>query len=108
MKTSKESIHYTVDLLYTAINEKKQIAFKYYKYTPEKKKTFKHGGQVYLFSPYDLVWSNVSYYVFGYSENHGKAVKFRVDRMRKSSLSGQTSRERPDNHDITEFQRKVL
>ncbi len=67
VKTTNENVYYIVDLLYTAINEKKQVTFKYYEYTPEKKKVFKHNGQVYVFSPYDLVWSNDSYYVFGFS-----------------------------------------
>ncbi|MDI9481397.1 MAG: hypothetical protein QM229_11390, partial [Bacillota bacterium] len=43
-----------------------------------KKKVLKHGGQVYQFSPYALLWNNDSYYALGFSESHGKVVKFYV------------------------------
>lgn len=80
-KTNNESVYYTVDLLHHAIQHKKVVTFQYIEYTPQKKKVLKHGGQKYSFSPYDLVWNNDAYYVFGWSESHGKIIKFRVDRM---------------------------
>ncbi|NMP37545.1 MAG: WYL domain-containing protein [Clostridiales bacterium] len=108
VKTTNESVYYIVDLIYAAINEKRQITFKYYEYTPEKKKVFKHHGQVYVFSPYDLVWSNDSYYVFGFSESHGKVVKFRVDRMYKPSMSDASAVKKPKDYDIAEFCKQVF
>lgn len=107
-KTTNENVYYIVDLLYTAINEKKQVTFKYYEYNAEKKRVFKHKGQVYRFSPYDLVWSNDSYYVFGFSESHGKVVKFRVDRMHNPSLADAPSIAKPEGYDISEFCRQVF
>lgn len=69
---------------------------------------FKHHGQVYVFSPYDLVWSNDSYYVFGFSESHGKVVKFRVDRMYKPSMSDASAVKKPKDYDIAEFCKQVF
>ena len=96
VKATNESVLYTVDLLYEAINENKRIQFKYYEYTSDKKKILKHKGYLYEFSPYDLAWYNDSYYVFGYSEKHGKVIKFRVDRIYKPNecLCHQKSRVR--------------
>ena len=54
VKATNESVLYTVDLLYEAINENKRIQFKYYEYTSDKKKILKHKGYLYEFSPYDL------------------------------------------------------
>lgn len=108
VKTTNESVYYIVDLIYAAINEKRQITFKYYEYTPEKKKVFKHNGQVYVLSPYDLVWSNDSYYVFGFSESHGKVVKFRVDRMYKPSMSDTPAVKKPKDYDIAGFCKQVF
>ncbi len=108
VKTNNENVFYTVDMLYSAINEKKQITFKYYEYTPEKKKAFKHNGQVYVFSPYDLVWSNDSYYVFGFSKSHDKVVKFRVDRMCSLNMTEKPIWEKPRDYNIAEFCRKVF
>ena len=108
VKTTNENVYYIVDLLYTAINEKKQVTFKYYEYTLEKTKVFKHNGQVYVFSPYDLVWSNDSYYVFGFSESHGKVVKFRVDRMYKPTLVETTAAAKPKEYNIEDFCKQVF
>lgn len=108
VKTTNENVYYIVDMLYSAINEKKQITFKYYEYTPEKKKVFKHNGQLYRFSPFDLVWSNDCYYVFGFSESHGKVVKFRVDRMYRPELTDQPAMKKPKNYNINEFCRQVF
>jgi len=100
VKTSNEQVFYAVDMLYTAINKRKQVTFQYQEYGPDKKKTLKHGGQKYVLSPYDLVWSNDSYYVFGFSESHGKVVKFRVDRMYKPSVTDGAAAPRPADYDI--------
>lgn len=108
IKTTNENVYYIVDLLYTAINEKKQVAFKYYEYTPEKKRAFKHNGQVYIFSPYDLVWSNDSYYVFGYSKSHDKIVKFRIDRMYKPSITANAAVAKPEDYNISDFCKHVF
>lgn len=108
VKTTNENVYYIVDLLYTAINEKRQINFKYYEYTAEKKKVFKHKGQVYVFSPYDLVWSNDSYYVFGFSESHEKVAKFRVDRIYKPTISAVPAVSKPTDYDIAGFCKQVF
>lgn len=53
----------------------------------KKEKELKHDGYLYRFSPYDLVWNNDCYYIFGWSQKHDKIVKFRVDRMHQPKLS---------------------
>ena len=52
VKTSNESVYYAVDTLHEAIQKQKTVAFRYIEYTPQKKRAYKHGGQVYLLSPY--------------------------------------------------------
>lgn len=99
-KATNESILYTVDLLYDAINESKRVKFKYIEYTPEKKKSLKHKGFENEFCPYDLVWHNDSYYVFGYSEKHGKVIKFRVDRIYKPQKLVAEARALPTDYDL--------
>lgn len=87
VKSENEQAYITVDLLNTAINTQKQIHFKYYEYTPEKKKIYKHDGQVYAFSPYGLIWNGDHYYAVGFSKHHGKVITFRVDRIAQPKLS---------------------
>lgn len=55
VKTSNESVYYTVDLLHHAINHGKSVEFQYIGYTADKEKILKHDGAIYHFSPYDMV-----------------------------------------------------
>ena len=107
-KTENEKVFYSVDTLYTAIQTEKVVTFKYIEYTAEKKQVYKHNGQTYALSPYDMVWSNDAYYVFGWSESHRKVVKFRVDRIHKPALSDKPYRPKPEDYDISFFCRKVF
>lgn len=55
-----------------------------------------------------MVWCNDSYYVFGWSESHGKVAKFRVDRMHLPAAADMPFRVRPEDYDITAFCRRVF
>lgn len=57
---------------------------------------------------YDLVWNNDSYYVFGWSESHGKVVKFRVDRMYKPEEAVFPYHPRPEDYDIEAYCNQVF
>ena len=54
VKTDNEIVYYSVDLLFEAIREKSNVTFWYIEYTAEKGKVFKHDGQVYQLSPYNI------------------------------------------------------
>ena len=107
-KTSNEGVYYTVDLLHYAINHEKTVEFQYSGYTAEKEKVLKHNGAIYRFSPYDLIWNNDRYYVFGWSERHGKVVKFRVDRMVNANESMAGYHPRPAEYDVQAFCSQVF
>lgn len=110
VKTNNEAVYYTVDLLHNAIQKQKVVVFQYIEYTQKKKKVLKHDGQKYYFSPYDLVWDNDAYYVFGWSEGNGhdKVVKFRVDRMEQPYETELAFHEKPQEYDIEKFGKQVF
>jgi len=108
VKSTNEKVLYTVDLIYTAIRESIQIRFQYFEYTPAKKKIPKHGGHVYAFSPYALLWNNDSYYVLGFSDSHGKVVKFRVDRMDTPELTKLPVVPKPKGFKVEEYAKTVF
>ena len=70
-KPENECIYYNVDEIHNAIQEKRQITFQYYEYTPQKEKILKHNGYRYQFSPYALVWSRDCYYAMGGRKSTG-------------------------------------
>lgn len=99
-KTNNEAVYYTVDLLHNAINHGLTVEFQYIEYNAKMEKTHKHDGRIYRLSPYDLVWNTDCYYVFGWSESHGKVVKFRVDRMYRPKESMIAYHPKPEGYDI--------
>ena len=108
VKTANEAVYYVVDTLYAAIQKKKAVSFQYIEYTAHKKKAFKHNGQIYVLSPYDMDWNNDGYYVFGFSESHSRIVKFRVDRVYRPVILDQPYRKKPEGYDLSEYCRKVF
>ena len=106
-KPENESIYYIVDEIQSAIQEKRQITFQYYEYTPKKEKILKHDGYRYQFSPYILIWSRDYYYAVGWSKKHSKLAQFRVDRMTAVKPLEQGAVLTPD-FDSAEYVRKVF
>lgn len=84
IKLGNENIYYIVDTVNTAINNKKQISFQYFSFNVRKQKKAKHNGELYVFSPYYLIWNGDYYYTVGYSEKHNGIGSFRLDRIIKT------------------------
>ena len=87
IKHMNESIYYSVDAIHNGIADGKQITFKYFEYTPEKEKEYRHGGQLYQISPFALMWDNENYYLIGYDSIAGFIKHYRVDRMESISVT---------------------
>ena len=56
-----ESIYYTVDKLYTALNARRAVSFRYFEYNVQKKPVFRREGQRYAVSPWGLIWASENY-----------------------------------------------
>jgi predicted DNA-binding transcriptional regulator YafY len=108
VKPNNEKIYYVVNSITDAINAKKKIQFNYTEYTPDKKKVFRHGGEVYVNSPYALFWSNDFYYLIGYSEKHGGIIQFRVDRMVNTEILNEDAVLAPEGFDAAEYGKKFF
>ena len=81
VRTTNEKTCLIIDAVNAAINNKKKIAFRYFTYDENKKKVFRHDGEPYIFSPYELIWDGDRYYMLGWSDHHGEMRTFRVDRI---------------------------
>ena len=110
VKTDNEGGYYSVDSIHTAIQRKKKITFKYLEFAPDKTKREKHNGQVYVLSPYALIWNDDSYYVIGYSEaaNHNKIVKFRIDRMKNLSVTDNPAIRKPKDFNVEDYFKQIF
>lgn len=81
IKSMNESIYYAIDALHEAISANKQITFRYFEWTVDKKKKYRHDGQRYRVSPYTLVWNDEYYYLVAYDHGSDMIRNYRVDRM---------------------------
>lgn len=110
VKTANDSGYYSVDSLHIAIQSKKKVSFKYVEIAPDKTKKEKHNGQVYIFSPYAMIWNDDCYYAIGYSEapNHNKVVKFRVDRMKNLNILDKCATRKPSGFKVEDYFSQVF
>jgi len=87
VKTMTNSAIYNIDSIHSAINSNKSISFKYFEYTAEKKKVYRHGGELYEASPIALIWNDENYYLVAYDEQAERIKNFRVDKMTDIKIS---------------------
>lgn len=102
-KATNESVILIVDHLYTAIIERKKVTFQYFDYTPEKKKVHRHDGQLYIVSPYAMLWNNDQYYMVGYSEERKLVATYRVDRISQLTVTEKPARKHPADFTISDY-----
>lgn len=85
VRSMNESVVQEADRIHQAIAEDRQIAFRYFHYTPDKSnpKSYSKNGNKYIVSPYALLWNDGNYYLYAYD---GVIFRyFRVDRMENIS-----------------------
>ena len=87
VKSMNESIYYAVDVISDAITQNKKIRYKYFEYTVEKERRYRHGGAFYEVSPFALIWDDENYYMLAWDSSAQKMKHYRVDKMEKVSLT---------------------
>lgn len=103
VKTNNEAIYITSDSIQTAIAEKKKISFQYFDYDVNGKQKLRHHGEQYLVSPFDLIWSNDTYYLVGFHDKKEIVAKFRVDRIKNLIVTGIRAVSKPKDYSVSEF-----
>lgn len=81
IKPENEKAYLIVDAINEAINKGKKICFQKIEYNVRKERIPHNEGEVYIFSPYSLVWDGDFYYVVGYSDKYKSIGSHRVDRI---------------------------
>ena len=103
-KLENEQILIIVDAINEAINRGKKIKFQMTKYNVKKKRVLHNDGEVYIFSPYTLIWDGDFYYVIGYSEKYQSIGSHRVDRIyKRPEILDEQAASVPDGFDINAY-----
>ena len=110
VKTMNESIYYNVDRIHMAISQNRQISFRYFQYTVDKKKKFRKNGERYITSPYALSWDNENYYLITFSEKYQDFTHYRVDKMSDIEITNEPRVKLPDHleFNIAGYSKKVF
>ena len=87
IKSMNESIYYIVDDIQAAIEEDRQIRFRYFRYDEKKQRVLRREGGWYVLSPFALLWDSENYYLVGYESESGILKHFRVDKMTELSVT---------------------
>lgn len=97
IKTENDYSFDNIDTLHKAINENRAITFRYFDYTSEKRRVYRHDGKRYTASPAALMLSDENYYLVAFDEDDLVSKNFRVDKMCEIEITSQ-----PRNKTITE------
>lgn len=108
VKSENESIYYSVNTVNEAISRRKKIEFQYTEFGPDLKEVLRNGGEVYVLSPYALLWNEDFYYVVGWSEKHENVSVFRVDRLYRPKLIEEKAVKRPDDFDLNDYSKPIF
>lgn len=83
VRSMNESVVRDSDRIHRAIAENRKIGFRYYHYTPNKQnpKQYSKKGDLYVVSPYALLWDGGNYYLYAYITEKDEFRTFRIDRM---------------------------
>lgn len=101
-KSMNERIYLNVDVIQRAIDEKRQISFKYFSYDVHKNKVYR--DSLRICSPYAMAWDNERYYLVSYCERHPDSfTHFRVDRMEDVKILVERAKRLPSSFNISDY-----
>ncbi len=80
IKTENESIYYSIDNIHRAIQENRQISFRYLDWNL-KKELVPRANSERTVSPWALIWQDENYYLAAYDGRDACMKHFRVDKM---------------------------
>ena len=85
VRSKNDSVVKDSGRIHRAIAENRKIGFTYFHYTPNKTnpKQFSKKGDLYIVSPYALLWDNGNYYLYAYLSEKKAFRTFRIDRMER-------------------------
>ena len=81
VKAGNESVYYGIDALHRAIQENRQIAFRYLEWNEQGQLVPRRQGRPYQVSPWALLWREENYYLLAWDGDAGMMKHYRVDKM---------------------------
>ena len=110
ISTQNESVYYNVDAIQRAMDAKRKVRFRYFKFDEGKQRVEQHGGRPYTATPVQLMYMDGFYYLVVWNDNHECLLNYRVDRMRNIEVTDEeaTRNEEIASFDAAKYQQRVF
>ncbi len=105
IKSENEAIYYNVDEIHKAIENNKQITFKYLEYSVNKEAVPRRNGKTYKVSPRALAWNEEKYYLIAYDAEVDLIKNYRVDKIKEIDITDEPRiiLDKDKNFDVAEY-----
>lgn len=107
VKTRNEQLYYNIDGINQAINEDKCIRFRYFDWTIQGGRAYRHGGKVYQECPAALCVDR-NYYLITYRPEEQRFIHFRVDRISNLKVADLARPALPKGFDPARYVRTIF
>jgi len=81
VKAENERVYYCIDALHRAIQDNRQITFRYLEWNEKGQLVPRRQGRLYKVSPWELIWREENYYLLAWDEPAAMMKHYRVDKM---------------------------
>lgn len=109
-KSDNEKIFYSVDSIGNAIENGRQISFRYFDYDIKHERVYRKDGRRYVVNPLATVFSSDNYYLMCYDDRHDGIGHYRIDRMDDVQIEQTpiTETEESKNFDLSRHKKQLF
>lgn len=107
VKTHNEQLYYNIDGIHQAINDDRCVRFRYFDWSIQGERIYRHGGKVYEECPAALCVDR-NYYLITYRPEEEKFIHFRVDRISDLRPADRPRPPLPEDFDPASYVRAIF
>ncbi len=107
VRTHNEQLYYAVDGLHTAINDDRQVTFRYFDWQPDGSKAYRRDGALYRVDPVSLCVDR-HYYLVSYDPAIEDYRHYRVDRMEGLTVTDTPRDPLPEGFDLGRYVKTIF
>lgn len=107
VRTHNEQLYYAVDGLHTAINDDRQVTFRYFDWQPDGSKAYRRDGALYRVDPVALCVDR-HYYLVSYDPAIEDYRHYRVDRMEGLTVTDTPRDPLPEGFDLGRYVKTIF
>ena len=109
VRSANEKGYYIVDAINEAINAGRRISFLYTNFGGRKKQVLRNDGNVYIVSPFTLIWNGDFYYLVGWNHEQKEIRTYCVDWILNTpDILKEATEPVPEDFDVARYTREVF